>query len=77
MYPPPFTRKPREELVMAESRTRKPKQEDEEIGGFNPERRTEKEKPQVGPAPTDDPHHAYRGEMKRKVDKKLPHQPPD
>ena len=26
-----------------------------EVGGFNPERREEKSKTQVGPAPTDDP----------------------
>ena len=26
-----------------------------EVGGFNPERRKEKKKEQVGPAPTDDP----------------------
>ncbi len=62
---------------MGESKTRKPKQDEEEIGGFNPERHTEKKKSQVGPAPTDDPHHAYRGETKRKVDEKMPHQPPD
>ena len=62
---------------MAESKTRKPKQDEQEIGGFNPERHTEKKKSQVGPAPTDDPHQSYRGEMKRKVDEKMPRQPPD
>ena len=36
-----------------------------EQGGFNPSRPQEKQMPQVGPMPTDDP----RGKAKREVDK--------
>jgi hypothetical protein len=40
--------------------------EDTEVGGFNPERRVEQKKTQVGPAPTDDP----RGKAGADVTKK-------
>jgi len=36
-----------------------------EVGGFNPERRREKKKEQVGPAPTDDPRHKATPDLKR------------
>lgn len=38
-----------------------------EVGGFNPERRVEKKKPQVGPAPTDDPRHKAPADLKRSI----------
>ena len=38
---------------------------DNDAGGFNPSRPKEKEMPQVGPMPTDDPS----GKAKREVDK--------
>ncbi len=47
-----------------------------EVGGFNPERRNEKKKEQVGPAPTDDPHHELTPEIKRKVEESLTKLPP-
>ena len=62
---------------MAESKTRKPGPDEEEVGGFNPERRNKKEHEQVGPAPTDDPHHATGEKMKRKITEKLTRLPPD
>jgi len=43
-----------------------------EVGGFNPERRTEKKKPQVGPTPTDDPRKRAAGDLKRKIAEKAP-----
>jgi len=38
-----------------------------EVGGFNPERRREKKKEQVGPMPTDDPHGESASDLKRVV----------
>jgi len=51
--------------------------EKEEVGGFNPERHSEKKKPHVGPAPTDDPRHTAAGDLKRKIEEKVPETPPD
>jgi hypothetical protein len=39
-----------------------------EVGGFNPERKTEKPKEQVGPAPTDDPRRKATPDLKHKID---------
>lgn len=39
-----------------------------EIGGFNPERRVEKPKTHVGPAPTDDPRGKATPDLKSKID---------
>ena len=50
---------------------------DNEIGGFNPERRDEKPKKQVGPAPTDDPRGNATPDLKKKIDEKRPHTAPD
>lgn len=43
-----------------------------EVGGFNPERRVEKKKPQVGPAPTDDPRRRAADDLKKKIQEKSP-----
>jgi hypothetical protein len=51
--------------------------DEHEVGGFNPERREEKKKTQVGPAPTDDPRGKASPDLKRKIEEKLPHLPPD
>lgn len=59
------------------SANKQKKQEEEEIGGFNPERRNEKPKPQVGPAPTDDPRGKAGPDLKRKIEEKETHLPPD
>jgi hypothetical protein len=48
-----------------------------EIGGFNPERRDEKPKTQVGPAPTDDPHGKATPDLKNKIDGKRTQVSPD
>lgn len=48
-----------------------------EVGGFNPERRKEKPKKQVGPAPTDDPRHKATPDLKEKIEEKLTKLPPD
>jgi hypothetical protein len=63
---------------MAESKSDRRGQkpdDDEEVGGFNPEPRRKREHEQVGPAPTDDPDHAG-DEMKRKVVEKITRLPP-
>jgi hypothetical protein len=41
-----------------------------EVGGFNPERRKEKKKEQVGPAPTDDPRGKAKPDLKEKIEEK-------
>ncbi len=41
-----------------------------EVGGFNPERRNEKPKRHVGPAPTDDPRGKATPDLKNKIDRK-------
>ena len=43
-----------------------------EVGGFNPERREEKPKTQVGPAPTDDPRGKATPDLtlKKKIDER-------
>ena len=41
-----------------------------EVGGFNPERRNEKKKEQVGPAPTDDPRGKAKPDLKEKIEEK-------
>ncbi len=41
--------------------------ENTEVGGFNPERRNEKKKEQVGPAPTDDPRGRAKTDLKNKI----------
>ncbi len=46
--------------------------DNEEIGGFNPERRNEKPKETVGPAPTDDPG----GNVEQKIEEGLTKLPP-
>jgi hypothetical protein len=52
--------------------------ENTEVGGFNPERRVEKKKTQVGPAPTDDPDgKAGKDVTKRKIEEKSAMLPPD
>ena len=48
-----------------------------EVGGFNPERRDEKPKTQVGPAPTDDPRGKATPDLKNKIDKKRTQVSPD
>jgi hypothetical protein len=48
-----------------------------EVGGFNPERRDEKSKSQVGPAPTDDPRNKATPDLKSKIDKKRTQVAPD
>jgi hypothetical protein len=48
-----------------------------EVGGFNPERREEKSKTQVGPAPTDDPRGKATPDLKNKIDKKRTQVSPD
>ncbi|MTD96292.1 hypothetical protein GIW81_18280 [Hyphomicrobium sp. xq] len=50
--------------------------ENTEVGGFNPERRKEKKKEQVGPAPTDDPHGDADGDIRRKIEEGLTKLPP-
>lgn len=44
--------------------------EQTEVGGFNPERRNEKKKEQVGPAPTDDPRGRAKADIKNKITEK-------
>jgi hypothetical protein len=56
---------------------KKQEKQEEEVGGFNPERRDEKPKPQVGPAPTDDPRHKADPDLKRKIEEKQTRLPPD
>ncbi len=51
--------------------------ENTEVGGFNPERRVEKKKPQVGPAPTDDPRGKAGGDLEEKIKEKAPTLPAD
>lgn len=51
--------------------------EKKEVGGFNPERRTEKKKPQVGPAPTDDPRGKAHEDIQRKIEEAALRLPPD
>ena len=46
-----------------------------EVGGFNPERRNEKKKEQVGPAPTDDPRGRANTDIKKKIAEKTDKQP--
>ena len=66
-------------------RTRKPRRfhgrkkidHEHEVGGFNPERREEKPKTQVGPAPTDDPRGKATPDLKNKIDKKRTQVSPD
>lgn len=48
-----------------------------EIGGFNPERRDEKPKTQVGPAPTDDPRGKATPDLKNKIHQKRTQVSPD
>ena len=48
-----------------------------EVGGFNPERREEKPKTQVGPAPTDDPRGKATPDLKNKIDQKRTQESPD
>jgi hypothetical protein len=48
-----------------------------EVGGFNPERREEKSKTQVGPAPTDDPRGKAAPDLKNKIDEKRTQVSPD
>ena len=48
-----------------------------EVGGFNPERRDEKPKTQVGPAPTDDPRNEATPDLKNKIDQKRTQVAPD
>jgi hypothetical protein len=48
-----------------------------EVGGFNPERREEKPKTQVGPAPTDDPDGKASSDLKKKIDEKRTQTAPD
>lgn len=48
-----------------------------EVGGFNPERRADKKKPQVGPTPTDDPHGKADKNIKRKIEERGSRLPPD
>jgi hypothetical protein len=48
-----------------------------EVGGFNPERRKEKPKSQVGPAPTDDPRGKAMPDLKHEIDRKRPQVSPD
>ncbi len=59
-----------EEYVMAEKTI--DFDEKTEVGGFNPERRTEKKKSQVGPAPTDDPRNEAARDLKKKIEDKTP-----
>jgi hypothetical protein len=42
--------------------------------GFNPERRNEKPKRHVGPAPTDDPRGKATPDLKNKIDRKCTQQ---
>ena len=46
--------------------------ENTEVGGFNPERHRESKKPQVGPAPTDDPRKKAAQDLKKKIVEKAP-----
>jgi hypothetical protein len=56
----------------------KPKDDHEhEVGGFNPERREEKPKTQVGPAPTDDPRGKAMSDIENKIDQKRTQVAPD
>ena len=48
-----------------------------EVGGFNPERREEKPKSQVGPAPTDDPRGRATSDIENKIDQKRTQVAPD
>jgi hypothetical protein len=41
-----------------------------EVGGFNPERRSDKKKEQVGPAPTDDPRGKTKADLKHKIEER-------
>ena len=41
-----------------------------EIGGFNPERREEKPKSQVGPTPTDDPRGKAKPKLRRELEER-------
>jgi hypothetical protein len=50
--------------------------ENTEVGGFNPERRNEKKKEQVGPAPTDDPRGRAKPDLKHKIEEKTNKLPP-
>ncbi len=50
---------------------------DHEVGGFNPERRNEKPKTQVGPAPTDDLRGKAKPDLKSKIDQKRKQVSPD
>ena len=60
---------------MSAEKQEKPREE-EEIGGFNPERRNEKPKPPVGPAPTDDPRGKADPDLQRKIEEGLTRLPP-
>ncbi len=51
--------------------------ENTEVGGFNPERRREQTKEQVGPAPTDDPRHKAGEDLREKVAEKSPKARPE
>ena len=46
--------------------------ENTEVGGFNPERRSEKKKEPVGPAPTDDPKGHAHEDLKKKIEEQTP-----
>ena len=48
-----------------------------EVGGFNPERRKEKKKAQVGPAPTDDPRGKAEPDLKKEIEEKSNKLEPD
>jgi hypothetical protein len=51
--------------------------EQTEVGGFNPERRNEKKKEQVGPAPTDDPRGKARPDLRHKIEEETNRSKPD
>jgi hypothetical protein len=61
------------EVLMAEHKI----DYEHEVGGFNPERREEKPKTQVGPAPTDDPRNKATPDLKKKIDDKRTEKSPD
>lgn len=46
--------------------------EETEVGGFNPERRSEKKKESVGPAPTDDPRGNAAEDLRKKIEEQTP-----